>query len=579
MPSRSDPPRRLPFRHPMLRLALRDQRYTNDYVEFSRAVRRSLDERFTAQERSNSVRAALDSLAKLQLPDELVDDFTKEWLTQIQDEVRDPVILHLLALSRLRERSLRLEPGEWMSTSLSMYPLPEVLPALRNTGQPLDKRPPSLPLEVASKWRDAVGLLRRAVVTDQVRSWEMQECLAALKAVVILVSLGSDDPLRREFEESSISFMQGEGAAMLQALQLRLEELDDLVDSKDWVGGLRDKLNLRLSGRAISRDLRGRSRGDVSIAAQEDQWDAEADRARRTESGEAIVITEPIPPSVERYDQEVLNQYQVLRRPVPIAPMPTPGKLQEMLATLRGEFPWAGEAVDRLEELVLPPSLLGAKALTIKPLLLVGPPGSGKSRLCRRVAELIGLPYVPIACGGAGDVKVLSGTARGWAGGEPTPILRTMLDKQSASVFVLLDEVDKARDRASTSPPLMNLLLGFLEKETSSRYRDGFLQTTCDLSHVVWCATANSLKTMPAALLSRFDVVFVPGPSREHLPALAESVIREIEREWGLPAHSLPPAPPEIWDGITLSARQMRPVMQKLIYLWIKDALDPKRLH
>jgi hypothetical protein len=542
-------------------------------------VRRSLDESFTAQERTHSVRAALDSLTKLQLPDEIVDDFTKEWLAQIQDEVRDPVILHLLALSRLRERGLCLEPGEWMSTSLSMFPLPETLPALRSADQTLDRRPSSLPLEAAAKWRDAIGLLRRSVVTGQVRNWEMQECLAALKAVVILVTLGSDDPLRREFEESSIRFMEGEGAAMLQALQLRLEELDDLVDSKDWVERMRDKLILCLTGRAISRDLRGRSRGNTSISAQEDQRDAEAEKARSTAPGEAIIITEPIPPSVERYDQEVLNQYEVLRRPVPIAPMPPPGKLQKVLAILGGEFPWAGDALNRLEELMLPPSILGAKALALKPLLLVGPPGSGKSRLCRRVAELIAIPYVPIACGGAGDVKVLSGTARGWAGGEPTPILRTMLDKQIASVFVLLDEVDKARDRASTSPPLMNLLLGFLEKETSSRYRDGFLQTTCDLSHVVWWATANSLKSMPAALLSRFDVVYVPGPSREHLPALAESVIREIEREWGLPAHSLPPAPPEIWDGITLSARQMRPVMQKLIYLWIKDALDPKRLH
>lgn len=580
MSSRSNVPPRLAFRHPILRLALRDPRYTNDYAEFSRSVRRSLDEGLTPQDRRQFARLALESLARLNLPEEMVNDFVAEWLGRIHAEVNDPVVLHLLALARLREHSLYFDPPEWMSTSLALRQARGSLPSLRSSDKSLEKRVPMLPVDAASLWRAAIDVLRKDVVTGDVRHWDAYQCHAALKSLFILVCVGSDASAHRDVEEASVTFLDGEGAAMLQALQHRLGELDDLIEYDEWIDRMRMKLVLRLKGRSITANRRDQSvRAGTQSALGADGVTAGEGGAYCAAAGEAVIVTEPIPAATDRYDHELLNTYEVLRHPLPIAAMPAPQKLRALLETLRAEFPWAEQAIGRLEELLVPPSVLGAKTLSIRPLLFVGPPGSGKSRLCRRMAELLELAYLPVPCGGTSDVKVLSGTARGWASGAPTPILQTLLQQRCASAFVLLDEVDKARETTSSSPPLLNLLLGLLEKETAARYRDGFLQARCDLSHIVWAATANSLRPIPNALISRFEIVFVRAPGPEHLPALAQSVIREIEREWGLPANTLPPVPEEIWGGLKLTARQMRPVMQKLIYMWVKDVLDPKRLH
>ena len=121
----------------------------------------------------------------------------------------------------------------------------------------------------------------------------------------------------------------------------------------------------------------------------------------------------------------------------------------------------------------------------------------GKTRFARRLAEELNLAFRAISIGGMDDSRALLGTSRGWSTGQPSSLLDLLLNANSPSAMVLLDEVDKASDRSVNSAPVSSALLGLLEAESARRWFDSFLQTECDLSMVSFILTANSLSRLP----------------------------------------------------------------------------------
>jgi SpoVK/Ycf46/Vps4 family AAA+-type ATPase len=259
--------------------------------------------------------------------------------------------------------------------------------------------------------------------------------------------------------------------------------------------------------------------------------------------------------------------------------MPGVSTLEASLHTLYGEFPWAQAAVDLLSERLRTARRLGIQELRLPPILLAGPPGAGKSRFCRRVAELLRLPYIPIGCGGRHDAKALSGTSRGWSTGEPSPLVRLLIQRRSASALVLLDEIDKAARNGSDAPPMTSLLLSLLESETAQRWYDSYLQTTCDMSHVTFFATANSLAGIPRPLLSRFELIYVPEPSSQHLESLITGITRDLERDWGMEHGVLPHMPATSLGNRQIDARSLKKAVLRFIGRWSEEHLAPQRLH
>jgi hypothetical protein len=275
----------------------------------------------------------------------------------------------------------------------------------------------------------------------------------------------------------------------------------------------------------------------------------------------------------------MLRIYKPLLLPQPVAAMPAHHEIETLLETMSHEFPWAPNVVNELGSMMRARSLFGVRELCLAPVLIVGYPGSGKSRFVRRLAEHLKLPYLPLALGGRTDSKLLSGTSRGWAGGEPTPLLRLMLQHKSASGMVLLDEIDKVGETSSNSAPAASLLLGFLEPETAARWHDGFLQTTCNFTRLTFWATANSLKSMPAALLSRFTVIYMPAPRPEDMAVLVQGITDDISREWRLPLGVLPLAPKSMYEGARLNARELRRLVMHFLSEWAQEHRRPERLH
>lgn len=256
------------------------------------------------------------------------------------------------------------------------------------------------------------------------------------------------------------------------------------------------------------------------------------------------VIREPIPEMRDKDDRLTLASYEGLRVPLPLVLLPEVAALEARITQLHGEFPWATQAIEVAAGEMLARRRLGAVSFAWAPILLVGPPGTGKTRLARRLAEVMGLVFLPLGVGGSSDSRLLTGTSRGWASGEPSPIVRALRDRRLAQILVLLDEVDKCSNHSSTrtvnAAPMQAALLGLLEPESSRNWIDGYLQVPCDLSKLLFVATANRLGTIEAALLSRLQPVLVPTPERQHYPVIVQQVVRDVASNWGLPVEVMP---------------------------------------
>ena len=196
-------------------------------------------------------------------------------------------------------------------------------------------------------------------------------------------------------------------------------------------------------------------------------------------------------------------------------------------------------------------------ALEITPMLLLGPPGVGKTHFAREVAQLLGtgMGFVSMSSLTAG--WVLSGASSQWKGARPGKVFETLVDGQYANPVMVVDEIDKARGEHAYDP--LGALYSLLEHDTAASFVDEFAEVAVDASQMIWVATANDERAIPEPILNRVNVYQVAAPDRDAARAIALRLYSSIrsQHDWG---SRFEPAPGDaVLNGLAdMAPREMR---------------------
>ena len=183
--------------------------------------------------------------------------------------------------------------------------------------------------------------------------------------------------------------------------------------------------------------------------------------------------------------------------------------------------------------------LLGGGAGLGRPLLLVGPPGVGKTRRAEELARALRLPSFTISGGGLSDAHSIRGVRSLFTRAQPGMLVSALMETGVMNPVVILDEVDKLGD-GGIHGRAADALLQALEPQQARAFRDDFLEFPLDLSRVVFIATANDLEAVPRTLRDRFEVLRVEPYTRDQRRHIvARILIPRLRQEYGLDRRAL----------------------------------------
>jgi ATP-dependent Lon protease len=205
----------------------------------------------------------------------------------------------------------------------------------------------------------------------------------------------------------------------------------------------------------------------------------------------------------------------------------------DAMQELRSGFPHFEDVITQVQD-HLWLAMCGDKSFSLPPLLMAGPPGTGKTFFFQELANKVATTYRLLNMESITAGFTIVGMDYGWSSASPGIVFDTLLaDGATANPILLLDEIDKVPEVSNA--PVAPVLLGLLEPHSARRFADRCFPLTMDVSRINWVATANYLDRVDLPLRSRFNIVHVANPDYNARCAMSRHIYKALRNthSWG----------------------------------------------